>query len=213
MSKKCNCEKCCKPTRCEYTVCYDPCSNPYQNPCMLLEEPKNPCKPICVPQYIPAPLGNDPCNPCYPCPPYPYPPCPPNPCDPSNQWVNPNYIINSSTISLSNSSNVTITSSQASFTNFFPCTNSDSSAVINLPQISSLNNGGRKILNFVNLSETSFTVKAYINSSNTSINDSMNGQSSVVVSGNSTLTIYSMPGITSDGSRNTNNGIWAIIQK
>jgi hypothetical protein len=190
MSKNCNCKKCCGKTVCceTTTVCYE---QQCVNPCLLLNEPCNPCPPQVKTVCFPSPY--DPCNPC-PCPPYPCPPYPP--CPPKNDSLCPQYIVNNKVIV----DDVTLTSQQVNNYNYFVCNPSSSSPemTVTLPAISTLNNQGRKNIYLVNLSGFSITVVP-------GGSDSLNGLGVVNIDANKTLILSSLP-LVSTGATWSVNG-------
>ena len=187
MSENCNCKKCSEKTICceTKTVCYE---QKCVNPCLLLNEPCNPCPPQVKTVCFPSPY--DPCNPCPPYPPYP--PCPPYPCPPKNNELCPQYVVNNVVIN----TDVTLTSQQVNSYNYFVF--GTSGITVTLPAISTLNNQGRKNINLVNLSNGSITVVP-------GGSDSLNGLGSVNIDANKTLILSSLP-LVSTGATWSVNG-------
>jgi len=191
MPKNCKCQKCCPPK------CVDPC--------LLLVEPCNPCNPCnpCQPYPCP-PYPCPPYNPCDPCPPCPQPfnpcnPCPPYPypCPPANTDVNPKYVVSNAIITTTDDVPLSINIVNC---NNFIVFNPTAPMNITMPEISKLNNNGKKSVNLVNLSAFTLTVSA-------NSNDSMNGASpSVSIGVHETLSLHSLKGISVNGKTST----WAV---
>lgn len=171
MSKNCNCKKCCEKTVCceTTTVCYE---QKCPNPCLLLNEPCNPCPPQVKTVCFPSPY--DPCNPC---PPY---PCPPYPCPPKNNDLYPQYVVNNVVINV----DTILTAQQVNNYNYFII--GTPGITITLPAISTLNNQGRKNIYLVNMSDDDVNVVA-------GGSDSLNGQPTGIVDSNKTLILTSLP--------------------
>lgn len=181
MSKNCKCKKCVTYC-CEEVV--------YNDPCVLLTEPCNPCPPKQITYCVP----NPPCQP--PCPPY---PCP-TPCPPSA--VNPQYVIYTSILG-GNGGDITLTNTQVNFYNMFAFNNKSANALtVTLPLISTLNNGGKKYINIT--SHTTLTLKAANNGTN---EDSLSGLTTFTLDANKSVALYSLPGISSG----KNGNVWSLI--
>jgi len=178
MSTNCSCKNCCNP-------CYNPC-NPCNDPCVLLVEPCNPCPPC--PQTISY---------CVPAPPCPQ-PCP-QPCAPSNslcpQYVVYNQILPSTTTSL--------TGAQVNSYNMFVFNTGSIPTSVSLPVISTLNNGGKKIITITNTT----TYSAGIVTITPGAGDSLNGAVSYSIDQYKSVTLTSLVGITASGG----GTVWAVV--
>jgi hypothetical protein len=182
----CKCEDCCK-TKCV-------------NTCLLLSEPCNPCPPKVMTYCVPAPY--DPCNPCNPCD-----PC--NPCPPDKSSTNPKNVIYPNILGSGGGAlNPALTATQTNSYNYFIFNPSNDTLVVNLPAISSLNNGGQKNVHFVNISAYSMTVNSA--TSDGSQVDTINSAvtATTTINKETTLILTSMPTI-----KNTplTGSIWSIV--